>query len=488
MRHDNGGVVRLARELSPGAEPTIRTSVRLVPQGGAGRDSIEIDHLRSGRPRQSNPPRRRAQWSRFAASSLAVEVVLGLAVVGWAMANGQTVLALVALGWALTQTVGTAVGRCGRSIASVAGTFKRAQVAALAVLALVATGALVQAEAAWFLGLVGVSVGLRGLAALMQRRTQEAPRTMVVGQAQHLPAAVVNMSDGSTEVGTYSVSETDGLTRGKHLHRTILEFAPQRVVVMTDALNSQELQELSWAVEDYDIDVVLSITAGALSTRRLDLVNEPDVQGLRLTPRSGLLGDHVLGLAHRVGAALLLVVLAPVMLTVAVLVRLDSQGPALFVQNRVGRRGTEFPMFKFRTMRVDAEEMLAQLQAQNESEGGVLFKMKSDPRITRIGRILRATSLDELPQLFNVVRGEMSLIGPRPALPREVAAYDHRALRRLAVRPGLTGLWQVSGRSNLSFEDAVRLDIDYVDNWSLRREALIAVRTVGAVVRREGAY
>lgn len=488
MRHDHGGVVGLARELSPGAEPTIRTSVRLVPQGGVGRDSIEIDHLRSVRPRQSTPPRRRIQWSRFAATCLAAEVLVALAAGGWALANGQTVLALVAFGWALTQTVGTAVGRCGRSIASVSGTFKRAQVAAVAVLALVASGVLTQAEAAWFLGLAAVSVSLRGCAVLVQRRRQEAPRTMVVGQAQDLPAAVINISDGSTEVGTYSTSESDGLTRGKHLHRAILEFAPQRVVVLVNTLTSQELQELSWAVEEYDIDVVLSVSDGALSSRRLDLVNDHNVQGLRLTPRSGLLGDQVLGLAHRMGAAVLLVALAPVMLTVAVLVRLDSPGPALFVQSRVGRRGKEFPMVKFRTMRVDAEEMLAQLQEQNESEGGVLFKMKSDPRITKIGRILRATSVDELPQLFNVVRGEMSLIGPRPALPREVAEYDHRALRRLAVRPGLTGLWQVSGRSNLSFDDAVRLDIDYVDNWSLRREAVIAVRTVGAVVRREGAY
>jgi len=146
-------------------------------------------------------------------------------------------------------------------------------------------------------------------------------------------------------------------------------------------------------------------------------------------------------------------------------------------------------MYKFRTMICDAEEQLHTLLEDNEhGADGILFKMKHDPRITRLGRLLRRTSLDELPQLINVVTGHMSLIGPRPALPSEVARYDSRAQRRLAVKPGMTGLWQVSGRSRLSWEDSLRYDLDYVDNWSPGRDTQIALKTVKAVLDTDGAY
>jgi len=171
----------------------------------------------------------------------------------------------------------------------------------------------------------------------------------------------------------------------------------------------------------------------------------------------------------------------------AVLIKTTSPGPVIFKQTRVREHGRTFTMYKLRTMTVDAEDRLAELMELNEVGGG-LFKMKADPRITKAGVWMRRLSLDELPQLWNVVIGDMSLIGPRPALPHEVASYDQAARRRLAVKPGLTGLWQVSGRSNLSWDESVRIDSDYVDNWNPGRDLSIALRTVKAVLRKDGAH
>ena len=184
---------------------------------------------------------------------------------------------------------------------------------------------------------------------------------------------------------------------------------------------------------------------------------------------------------------LLLVVALPVLGLLVLVVRIDSPGPGLFRQVRIGRDGTPFVMYKLRTMTVDADRALDALLASNEGSG-LLFKIHDDPRVTRVGRLLRRTSLDEMAQLINVVRGEMSLVGPRPALPTEVAQYDDVELRRLAVRPGITGLWQVSGRSDLSWDSGMSLDLHYADNWRLRGDASILARTFGAVVRRRGAY
>ena len=189
----------------------------------------------------------------------------------------------------------------------------------------------------------------------------------------------------------------------------------------------------------------------------------------------------------RVAAGLALLLLSPVLLALTLAVRLDSRGPALFRQVRVGRDGATFTMFKLRTMTHDAEERLVEVMGLNESDG-ILFKVREDPRVTRLGRLLRRSSLDELPQLLNVLLGDMSLVGPRPPLPAEVAAYVGDTHRRLAVKPGITGLWQVSGRSDLSWEESMRLDLRYVDNWSMTLDLLILGRTARAVLSRRGAY
>ena len=184
-------------------------------------------------------------------------------------------------------------------------------------------------------------------------------------------------------------------------------------------------------------------------------------------------------------AALLL--LLPLLALIAFLIRLDSPGPVLFIQKRVGKDGQEFPVFKFRSMFLNAEDRLASLQSANERSGPV-FKMRHDPRVTRAGRSLRRCSLDEVPQLLNILRGEMSLVGPRPALPREVALYTPEQRGRLSVTPGLTGLWQVSGRATLSFEQSVALDLEYVRRQSVGLNVVLILKTIPAVVTGCGAY
>ena len=186
-------------------------------------------------------------------------------------------------------------------------------------------------------------------------------------------------------------------------------------------------------------------------------------------------------------SAVALLLLLPVLALVALCIRLDSPGPVLFVQKRVGKDGEGFPVFKFRSMFTDAEARLHTVLNANERTGPV-FKMRQDPRITRTGRWLRRCSLDEVPQLLNVLRGEMSLVGPRPALPREVALYTPPQRLRLSVLPGLTGLWQVSGRATLSFEESVALDLAYVQRQSVWLNVVVLARTIPAVLTGHGAY
>jgi len=185
-------------------------------------------------------------------------------------------------------------------------------------------------------------------------------------------------------------------------------------------------------------------------------------------------------------AALLLVLGIP-LLAIALAIKLDSKGPVIFRQTRVGKNGKPFTFLKFRSMHTDADQRLAQLMEFNETEGAT-FKMKNDPRVTRVGRFLRRSSMDELPQLLNILYGHMSLVGPRPGLPREVKNYQEWQYRRLSVTPGLTGLWQVSGRSSVSFETMTKLDIYYVENWSLWLDFKILLKTIKAVATGHGAY
>jgi len=260
------------------------------------------------------------------------------------------------------------------------------------------------------------------------------------------------------------------------------------VVAPGPSLSAYDVRRLNWALDHSLVELTVATEVHGAMPRRV----QPRMLGRRLMlsvrpPRRPALALWLKGVIDWVGGVVLIAVLSPIFVTAAVAIKLTSPGPVLFRQTRTGLCGRPFAMIKFRTMVVDAEDQLSELMKLNEG-AGPLFKLRDDPRVTRVGRFLRKTSLDELPQLFNVVRREMSLIGPRPGLPQEVDTYDDWIRHRLQVRPGMTGLWQVSGRSNLSWQDSVRLDIDYVDNWTLRSDLAIAAKTARAVIRGDGAH
>lgn len=209
----------------------------------------------------------------------------------------------------------------------------------------------------------------------------------------------------------------------------------------------------------------------------------------RFSWRCVISGAHVAKrLVDIVGSAAALVLLSPVFFTIALLIKLEDRGPVFFRQVRVGRFGREFKMIKFRSMRVDAEQKLKELLAKNQHTHGITFKLKHDPRITRVGRFIRKYSLDELPQFHNVLVGDMSLVGPRPPVPREVAMYSLADRRRLAVKPGITCIWQVSGRAEIDFPGQVQLDVRYIESHSLREDLKILLKTIPAVLSGDGAY
>jgi len=253
-------------------------------------------------------------------------------------------------------------------------------------------------------------------------------------------------------------------------------------------LHPQDLRRLGWELAARDISMIL---APALTDVAGPRIHTQPVAGLPLihvsTPRlTG--GKKVAKRIFDVAiAGLIVVCLAPLFLVLACLVRFTSPGPIFYHQERIGLRGTTFKMLKFRSMRVNADDELQALLHAQGSAGTPLFKVENDPRITTVGRVLRKYSLDELPQLLNVLGGSMSLVGPRPQREGEVALYDDSAHRRLYVSPGMSGLWQVSGRSNLTWDESIRLDLYYVENWSLMGDVVILFRTFKAVFASTGA-
>jgi exopolysaccharide biosynthesis polyprenyl glycosylphosphotransferase len=261
-------------------------------------------------------------------------------------------------------------------------------------------------------------------------------------------------------------------------------------IVLTDSdeLPHEAVRTLSWDLEARGVNLIV---VPALTDVAGPRIHARPVSGLPLIHVEFPIFEGPRHLVKRafdfVFAALALVILSPLFLAISVMIRAESPGPAFFRQERVGLNGLPFKMLKFRSMNSNAEALLPSILDKSEGNG-VLFKLKNDPRVTRIGAFLRRHSLDELPQFINVIRGEMSLVGPRPPLEVEVEKYDDAMRRRLLVKPGVTGLWQVSGRSNLSWEDSVRLDLYYVENWSLTGDMIILYRTIRAVLRPHGAY
>ncbi|CAN5642539.1 hypothetical protein BH11ACT8_BH11ACT8_16180 [soil metagenome] len=351
--------------------------------------------------------------------------------------------------------------------------------------------------------LTGAAMAARWAPELASRRRAAPPArrqtAVVVGHGHQTTRVVAELSSATAlgiEVAAVCLPATSRTqlsvptVRGfDRLLTTVVEHEADIVIVLPcHHFDAPVLRRLGWELEAHGAQLVLApqlldvhrSRAQVLTTGNLHLVH---VRHARLTGVRRLIKQGW----ERLAAGLGLLALAPFLILLALAIRLDSPGPAFFRQTRIGKDGKPFVLIKLRTMTTDAETRLGAL-TPDRTGVDELFKMQADPRVTRLGRVLRRYSVDELPQLINVVRGEMSLVGPRPPLGTEVTNYDRDTMRRLAVHPGLTGLWQVSGRSDLPWDVTVRLDLRYVDNWSLCLDAQILLRTVRAVLGHRGAY
>ncbi len=346
------------------------------------------------------------------------------------------------------------------------------------------------------LGAVGLSlereVVRRRYATMRAQGKLRRPVLMIGDNAES--QLLAKMFDEETWMG-YDVVETIDPTRvgdpnelTSRVLRAAREAGATGAVVAATAIETRHSNRLIRDLIDAGIHVELSSTLADINPNRLTVrpLGRFPVVYVEPVQRSGwrAVAKRVFDVTV---ASIAVLCLAPVMAGIAVAIKKGSNGPVFFKQSRVGKDGAPFDVMKFRTMVPDAEEILADLQTENEG-AGPLFKMKDDPRVTGVGAFLRKTSLDELPQLFNVIKGEMSLVGPRPALASEMSAWETDLYGRLRVKPGITGMWQVSGRSETSFEEYTRLDLYYVDNWSLFIDITILVRTIPAVLKSDGAY
>ncbi|MGW5288808.1 sugar transferase [Rhodococcus pyridinivorans] len=360
------------------------------------------------------------------------------------------------------------------------------------------------------MGLSGLLLGRwlwRRRAARWRRRGLLQTSVLVVGGEQSVRDLIESFSRGTADgyrvVGA-CVPGPDGL-RGGSIRAAGVEVpvlgndsnvlealkrigADAVVITATEKVGHRGIRNLLWELEDSEVDLVIAPGIVDVSGPRLEMrpvaglplihVEKPQYHGAKSFAKSAF--DVVF-------SSLVLLVASPLMAGVAIAIRATSRGPVFYRSVRIGLDGRPFMMLKFRTMVDGAEQGVSALMDRNEGSG-LLFKLREDPRVTTVGRILRKYSIDELPQLINVLRREMSVVGPRPPLRREVAAYDGTVRRRLLVKPGMTGLWQVSGRSDLSWEESVRLDLSYVENWSMVGDLLIVVKTLRAVVAGAGAY
>lgn len=311
----------------------------------------------------------------------------------------------------------------------------------------------------------------------------------ILSREPHCGMTVIGVCVRRTDLGA---ARENGLNVIGHLDQVpqlVKSYGADAVAVTGgDSTGPDYLRELSWSLEGASVELLVHPGLIEVAGPRMHIrpyvglpllhVEQPHFVGWRRFVKRAT--DLVL-------TSVSLLVTAPVMALIAAAIKLGDRGPVIYRQTRVGLDGSTFTMLKFRSMHSDAEAKLAALRASNPNIG-LMFKMESDPRITRVGRFLRRYSLDELPQLFNILAGSMSLVGPRPPLQSEVAAYEDHAHRRLLVTPGLTGLWQVSGRSLLSWEETVRLDLRYVENWTLTLDLLIIWKTFFAVLAKRGAF
>lgn len=473
--------------------------------------------------------RRRPPWRRRARELLTVSdaiVILGALLVTDALQLGASRLAvgsitvpywlvsvLIGVVWLLA--LGSTHSRSARVLIAGVGEYKAVLDATFFTFGLVAiTAYLLQAPVSRGYFLKALPVGLllllisrwlwRKYFISQRRRGRFADRTIVVGRhadLRHLerslgragtppvrPVAIVYLDPADTgpvpfaDAGLEEVAYRQLADRAKHSD-------VDTVVLAGDLPGGRTaIRRLGWELESSGVELVIVSRLTDVAGPRVHMSH---VEGLPLVyvslPRFTGSAHAAKRVIDVVFSSLALVVLSPVFLVIAIAIRLDSPGPVFFRQTRIGARGRPFQILKFRTMVPDAEARKAALADQNEG-AGPLFKLKNDPRVTRVGRVLRRTSLDELPQFVNVFLGQMSVVGPRPPLAEEVLTYDRDVARRLLIRPGITGQWQVSGRSDLTWEESVRLDLYYVENWSVTGDIAIIGKTVLMMFKSSGAY
>jgi exopolysaccharide biosynthesis polyprenyl glycosylphosphotransferase len=347
----------------------------------------------------------------------------------------------------------------------------------------------------------GERLAVRKTLHFLRRRGGDTTRTIILGsnleartvartlqREAWLGYSILGFVDDATPVGHQISDGRQILGNTGDLKELIRRHNASLVLVAASAFDAARLNRMFWELQDLDID--LQMTSGTVDL----LASRMTVQSVAGVPllyvrRTGITQTQraLKRSLDLIGSAFLLVLLAPVLGAVALWIKTDSSGPIFFKQTRVGRGGRHFTCWKFRTMVEDAEDRRAELEHLSEGPG-LLFKLKEDPRVTKAGKRLRRYSFDELPQLWNVIKGDMSLVGPRPALPVEAEQYDDWVLNRLKVRPGMSGLWQVSGRTETSFSDYIRYDLFYIQNWSLSLDLWILWRTFRAVFKAEGAH
>ena len=454
-----------------------------------------------------------AQYARFG------DVIAEDSRLAWALTTDvgyTTVSAVIALLWFVDLSLLNT--RSPRVIGGGAEEYRRIVIATMRLFGVIAiVSVVVHIDIARGYLAIALPVGLLGLLltrrawrryAIRQRRKGKYQTSVLIVGGRHAAQAVarsfardtasgyrvvgVCMPPGARgDAGTLRIGNTDVPILGDEnavVEAVRTSGADTVAVTDTEHLGPDGIRNLVWALEPMGVDLVVTPNLVDVAARRVEIrpvadmplvhIEKPQYDGAKS------FGKQAFDFCFALFA---LIAIAPVMAAIAVIVRFSSRGPVFYRSERVGIDGKPFQMIKFRSMYEDADKHLSALLEMNEG-AGLLFKMRNDPRITPVGKVLRKYSLDELPQFLNVLRGEMSVVGPRPPLRREVERYDGVVSRRLLVKPGVTGLWQVSGRSDLSWEESVRLDLSYVENWSMVQDLLIIKKTITTVATADGAY
>lgn len=443
-------------------------------------------------------PSGRSSFDALVRQGLIGHIAVAVGTTAAAFATGMTPAGVIGVGMAVVVWLGFSLGALPayERATSFQPAKRLVAVLAAAAVATVSFSATVPSALRDSVIVIAVAVALMVASALAHRVILRRVPTLLVGPADEVNRLAARWDDrhdlvvvgrctwdSSAPVGSATVNSVV-----RDVPRLLRTVRGARVVITSDqALTDPALRHLAWGLQRAEVEcLVLADMNDYVEFVRPTRVGEQLALALD-PPNSHLVGQAMKAFLDRTLAIVALILAAPLMALIAVAIRFDSPGPVLFRQVRTGKDGVPFVIYKYRTMVDGAEHQVESLRELNEG-AGPLFKMTQDPRVTRLGHLLRRTSLDELPQLFNVLLGDMSLVGPRPALESETSQYSQWVWRRLHVRPGMTGLWQVSGRSTLSWDESIRLDLMYVNNWNLRMDLSIMARTIGVVFGRRGAW